>query len=51
MGRHGLVVMTSAPQAEGPGFYSRVARFLYWTKSDQYPTVPLHPGVKLGSPY
>ena len=51
MGRHGLVVRTSASQAEGPGFDPRVVRLLYWTRSDHHPTVPLHPGVKLGSPY
>ena len=51
MGHHGLVIRTSASQAEGPEFDSRVARLLYWTKSDHYPKVPLHPGVKLGSPF
>ena len=51
MGRHGLVVRTSASQAEGSGFDSRLARLLSWTRSDHYPTVPFHPGVKLGSPY
>ena len=45
------MVRTSASQAEGPGFDPRVARLLYWTESDHHPTVPLHPGVKLGSPY
>ena len=50
-GRHGLVVRTSASQAEGPGFDPRVARLLYWTRSYHHPTVPLHPGVKLGSSY
>ena len=51
MGRHGLVVRKAASQAEGLGFDSRVVRLLYWTESDHHPTVPLHPEVKLGSPY
>ena len=45
------MVRTSASQAEGPEFDSRVLRLLSRTKSDHYPKVPLHPGVKLGSPY
>ena len=34
MGRHGLVVMTSASQAEGLGFESRVTQLLLWTRGD-----------------
>ena len=45
------MVRTSASQAEGPGFDLRVAQLLSWIRSDHYPTVPLHPGVRLGSPY
>ena len=45
------MVRTSASHAEGPGFDPRVMLSLSWTRSGLYLTVPLHPGVKLGSSY